>query len=306
MFLRVYNANCIDIMDELIKQGETVDLTITSPPYDNLRSYNGIGDEWNFDIFKDVADRLYKITREGCMVVWICGDQVVKGSETGTSFRQALYFKETGFNLLDTMIWEKDTSAFPSKQNSRRYSQIFEYMFVFCKGKPRTDYQLLCDKPNKWFGHTNFGQKTHYTRKGELIKSKTKFINPVPEFSIRNNVWKQNNAAKDGDKEFRHDAAFPLQLIIDHIKSWSVEGDTVFDPFSGGGTTGVACIKTGRNFIGAEIVPEYYNNLMLPRLRKHKTDEYAIEEHGKTEVKHDIYLTSDMIDDIKEKAGKIH
>lgn len=178
-------------------------------------------------------------------------------------------------------------------------------MFVFCKGKPRTDYQLLCDKPNKWFGHTNFGQQTQYTQEGELKKSKKKFINPVPEFSIRNNVWKQNNASKDGDREFRHDAAFPLQLIIDHIKSWSVEGDVVFDPFAGGGTTGVACIKTGRNFIGTEIVGEYYNNLMIPRLKKHITSAYTLEENEfSTNTPKLVWSNDDMVEFLKRTYGE--
>ena len=120
-----------------------------------------------------------------------------------------------------------------------------------------------------------------------MVNSKKKFINPVPEFSVRNNIWKQNNVSKDGDKEFRHNAAFPLQLAIDHILSWSVEGDLVFDPFGGGFTTGVACIKTNRNFIGCELVKEYYDNLGKPRLIKHLTNEYKIIEDkllGKNET----------------------
>lgn len=265
-------------MDEMIANDIKVDLVITSPPYDNLRSYQGIGDDWNFHIFKEIANRLYKVINDGCCVVWICNDATINGSETLTSFRQALYFKEIGFNVLDTMIWEKDTSSFPAKPDSRRYSQIFDYMFVFVKGKPRTDYTLIKDKPNKWFGHTNFGQQSQRNQIGELVKPKKKHINPVPQFSLRNNIWKQNNASKDGDKEFRHNAAFPLKLVIDHILSWTVENDIVFDPFAGGFTTGVACIKTKRNFIGSEIIDDYYNNLGKPRLLKHITPNYQLIE----------------------------
>lgn len=288
MFLNIFNCNCIDLMDEMILKNIKVDLVLTSPPYDNLRSYKGVGDEWNFEIFKSIAKRLYNVLNDGCCVVWICNDAVIDCSETGTSFKQALYFKEIGFNILDTMIWEKDTSSFPSKPNSRRYTQIFEYMFVFSKGTPRKDYMLIKDKPNKWFGHTNFGQQSQRKQTGEIVESKKKHINPVPEFSLRNNIWKQNNASKDGDKEFRHNAAFPLQLAIDHILSWTVEGDVVFDPFSGGFTTGVACIKTKRNFIGSEIISDYYNDLGKPRLMKHITNDYQLVENNFMEIPNNI------------------
>ena len=278
MYLSIFCDDCNNVMDMMAEKGIKADFAITSPPYDNLRSYQGVGDEWNFDIFKKTAEKLHTTMREGCCLVWICNDATINGSETGTSFRQALYFKEVGFKLLDTMIWEKDTSSFPARPDSRRYSQIFEYMFVFCKGKPRADYTLLRDKPNKWYGHTNFGQQSQRNQKGDIYNSKKKHIDPVPQFSLRNNIWLQNNVSKDGDKEYRHNAAFPVQLIKDHILSWSVEGDTVFDPFGGGFTTGVACIETNRNFIGCEIIKDYYENMGKPRLIKHLNENYELIE----------------------------
>lgn len=277
--INIFNDDCNAVMERMQENGIKIDMVITSPPYDNLRSYQGVGDEWNFEKFKEVANNLYKVVREGCCVVWICNDAVVDCSETGTSFKQALYFKEIGFKILDTMIWQKDTSSFPVKPDSRRYSQIFEYMFIFSKGKPRKDYTLLRDKPNKWSGHTNFGQQSQRSQKGDLVTPNKKYINPVPEFSVRNNIWLQNNVSKDGDKEYRHNAAFPLQLAIDHILSWSVEGDTVFDPFAGGFTSAIACIKTNRNFIGCEIVEDYYTNLGIPRIKKHITDDFKLVEN---------------------------
>lgn len=152
----MYNLFCGDCLKQMKNLDDnSVNLTVTSPPYDNLRNYNGNIECWNFDKFKEIALELYRITVDGGIVVWVVGDATIKGSETGTSFKQALWFMECGFKLHDTMIYEKNSSAFPAARTSKRYTQIFEYMFVFCKGKIRNDITLLCDKPNKWAGHTN-------------------------------------------------------------------------------------------------------------------------------------------------------
>lgn len=248
---KLYLGNCIDVLDGLIVDGVKVDLTVTSPPYDDLRTY-GQTCEWNFDIFKQVADRLYEVTNDGGILVWIVGDATIKGHETLSSFRQALYFDSIGFKMHDTMIYEKNSSSFPAKRTSKRYTQIFEYMFVFVKGKIRDDIVLLADKPNKWAGHTNWGSNTQYDKDGNL--KKTTDIKPVPEFSIRNNIWKYSVGFND---KTGHPAVFPEKLAEDHILSWSVEGDIVLDPFSGSGTTGKMAMMNNRTFIGIERNKEY-------------------------------------------------
>lgn len=233
----------------------TVHLTVTSPPYDDLRSYNKV--LWNFDVFKVIAKELYRVTSDGGVVVWIVNDSVKKGSETGTSFKQALYFMEVGFKLHDTMIFEKNTSSFPAKRNGNRYTQIFEYMFVFVKGKVRVSH-LICDKPNRWKGYVNFGKNTN--RQADDSLKVVKDIKPVPEFSPRNNVWKYqvNYGYSTKDKEaHKHPAIFPEKLAEDHILSWSNEGDNVLDPFAGSGTTLKVARLLNRNFIGIEINKEY-------------------------------------------------
>ncbi len=212
---------------------EFIDLTVTSPPYDNLREYKG----YSFD-FEKIAKELYRVTKQGGVVVWIVGDATMNGSESGTSFKQALFFKEIGFNLHDTMIFEKNSSTFPSRSNGNRYSQIFEYMFVFSVGKPNTA-NLLIDKPNKWAGHKDFSGKLK---------------NPVPDFSPRNNIWKYTTSFND---KTDHPAVFPEQLVADHINTWSNPGDLVNDGFMGSGTTAKMAKQLGRNFIGSEISSEY-------------------------------------------------
>ena len=174
----IYNENCVNVMQKLYEEGTKVDLTVTSCPYDNLRNYNN-SSEWNFEVFKQVAQGLYNITADGGVVVWVVGDATVNGSETGTSFKQALYFMELGFKLHDTMIFEKNSSSFPAKRNGKRYTQIFEYMFVFVKGKIKTG-NLICDKANKWAGFTNWGNNTNYNKNGELVP--TNNIKPIQEF----------------------------------------------------------------------------------------------------------------------------
>lgn len=257
----IFNCDCIDGLKKM--KDNSVDLTVTSPPYDNLRTYDDTC-EWSFDIFKPIAEQLYRVTKKGGVVVWVVGDAVVNGSETGSSFRQALYFMECGFKLHDTMIYEKNSSTFPAKRTSKRYSQIFEYMFVFTKGKIRDDISLIADKKNKWAGWTNWGSHTQYDVQGNL--KKTKDIKPIAEYSLRTNIWKYSVSFND---KTGHPAVFPEKLAEDHILSWTKEGDVVFDPFMGSGTTAKMAMLTKRNFFGFEKNPDYYN-ICLERIEKYK------------------------------------
>ena len=232
---KCYNENCLDTMAKM--PDNFVDLTVTSPPYDNLRTYNG----YSFD-FEAVAKELYRVTKQGGVVVWVVGDATIKGSETGTSFRQALYFKEIGFNLHDTMIYEKSGMAYP---DSTRYHNVFEFMFVLSKGYP-SKTNLIKDRENLYKGVCG-GNK-----RGGLCKR--------ADFGARFNIWRfangRDNSSKDRDA-FKHPAIFPEQLANDHIISWSNEGDLVYDPFMGSGTTAKMAILNKRDWIGSEISEEY-------------------------------------------------
>ena len=214
-----------------------VDLVLTSPPYDNLRDYEG----YEFD-FQSIAKELYRVTKN--VLVWVVGDSTNKGSESGSSFRQALYFMQLGFKLHDTMIYEKNSPAYPANRNGNRYTQIFEYMFVFSKGE--VPKQLISDKPNKWAGYKDFSGKLK---------------NPVPDFSPRNNIWKYTTSFNG----VKHPAPFPEALAKDHVLSWSRPNEIVYDPFMGSGTTAKAAKELGRNYIGSEI-SESYVAIALKRL----------------------------------------
>jgi len=251
---------CGNAIEQLkLLMDESIDLTITSPPYDNLRTYNGkIKDEVIYDNtfsfpFNEMADQLYRVTKEGGVVVWVVNDQVINGGESGNSFRQALKFKEVGFTLYDTMIYLKNGSPFPEKG---RYSQVFEFMFVFSKGKPKS-INLIKDKPNKWAGTLPFGTPSKRMKNGELRKGE-KY--QVAQFGTRTNVWKINNgkgySTKDNEA-FKHPAIFPENLAEDHILTWSNEGDIVLDPMCGSGTTLKMAKLNNRNFIGFDINDDY-------------------------------------------------
>ena len=236
----IYHGDCLDIMPTLADK--SIDLTVTSPPYDNLRTYNGNS---QFD-FEGIAKELYRVTKNGGVVVWVVADATIKGSETGTSFKQALYFKEIGFNLHDTMIWVKDGGGAIGSQLC--YVQNFEYMFVFSKGKPASINRIR-DKANLSFGKDKSGVGRR-TKEGFHKIEQRKLCG---EFSVRNNWWYVP------PEKGEHPAVFPLRLATDHILSWSSEGDTILDPFAGSGTTGIAALHTKRNAILIEKDEQYFN-----------------------------------------------
>lgn len=253
-------GNCLDVMKEL--EDECIDLIVTSPPYDNIRNYNG----YSFD-FENIANEIYRIMKPGGVVVWVIGDAVINKSESGSSFKQALYFMSLGFKLHDTMIYEKNGASFPARRNGNRYSQVFEYMFVFSKDAPPKTAHLICDKENRWAGYTTFGKASYRNKDGELIERKMK---PIPTHSPRFNVWKYNTGkgySTNDDEAYEHPAIFPEELAEDHILSWSDEGDLVLDPFSGSGTTCKMAYKNRRNFIGIDC-SEDYNNIGKARVEK--------------------------------------
>lgn len=209
-----------------------VDLVVTSPPYDGLRKYNG----YSFD-FESVAKELFRVVKVGGVVVWVVSDEVKGGGKTGTSLRHCLGLQANGFKIHDYMIYQKNSPAFPAKRDGSRYTQIFEFVFVLSNGYPKT-VNLICDKKNKWAGFSSFDGK----------------IPPVPETSPRNNIWKYATSFND---KTGHPAVFPEQLAADHIYSWSDEGDLVYDPFMGSGTTAKMAHLQNRKWIGSEISAEY-------------------------------------------------
>ncbi len=244
MIGNVMNTDCLEAM-KLIPDN-SIDLVLTSPPYDNLRDYEG----YSFN-FKETAKQIERVLKHGGVCVWVVGDAVVNNSESGTSFKQALYFKEIGLNLHDTMIYEKNGSPYPEKN---RYYQCFEYMFVFSKGKPKT-VNLISDRKNKWSG--SWGNRSVRNKAGELKAGEKIECN---EFGVRFNIWRINNGFGFSSKDkisHQHPAIFPDKLAQDHIKSWSNERDLILDPFLGSGTTARACKDLSRRFIGVEISEKY-------------------------------------------------
>lgn len=286
MDINIFNKDAEEFLKQL--PDNSIDMSIQSPPYDHLRKYQGAGDDWNFDKFKAIADQLYRVMKEGSVTVWVVGDATVNGGRTLTCFRQALYFQEIGFLIHDDMIWQKPTSARPQSRNSKRYSNIYEHFFILVKGKKiRQDITLICDKPNKYAGLGSWGHISDRKSGDDDLINLNKKIRNIPEFSLRNNIWVCNMANVDGDKEFKHPAAFSIPLVKDNILSWSVEGDLVLDCFMGSATTAIACMDTKRRFVGCELIDKYYDEMAKPRIMKHMTNEYTLYENTLENLKHE-------------------
>lgn len=257
--MKLNKIYCESNLETMVKMpNEFIDLVVTSPPYDDLRTYNG----YSFP-FEDIAKELYRITKQGGVVVWVVSDATKNGSESGTSFKQALYFKEQGFNLHDTMIYQKNSYPFPP---SNRYYQQFEYMFILSKNKPKTVNLLKCQSGNKKRKSTQRnkdGTTTYFESDGNKKR-------------IMDNVWLEDTGymRTTKDKEaYKHPAMFPESLCEKHILTWSNEANLVYDPFMGSGTTAKMAILNNRNFIGSEISQEYVDiaNKRIEPLLKEQT-----------------------------------
>lgn len=252
--MRLFNEDCLKILSRL--KPEVIDLVITSPPYDNLRVYGG--HEWNDKTWRQILVALYKSLKSGGVIVWIVNDSTIKGSETGNSFRQALYALSVGFNLHDTMIYSKDNP--PPIGGNTRYYASFEYMFIFSKGNPKTFNPITRKRRNKWNDKRTKRVRAVTRNKNGVFSKKDVSLNQ--NLIKLSNVW---NYTVSGGRvatnkiAHKHPAIFPESLVRDHILSWSNENDMVLDPFMGSGTVGYVSNKLNRRFIGVEIEPEYFS-----------------------------------------------
>ena len=223
---------------------EIVDLTVTSPPYDDLRSYKG----YHFD-FEGIAQGLFNVTKPGGIVVWVVGDKIVKGNRTMTSFRQALHFQSLGFNVHDVMIYKKKNTPF---MRSNAYTNCYEFMFVFSKGAPNTFNPIKEQTVRQGL------EKMPANKKADGINNKV--LSKLNPLKSRTNIWEYavGLGGTTSDRiAFKHPAVFPEKLAEDHILSWSNPGDLIFDPMAGSGTTLKMALKNGRNYLGCDISKEY-------------------------------------------------
>jgi len=251
---KIIKGDCLEVMKTF--ENNSIDMILTSPPYDNLRDYKG----YTFN-FEGIAKEIYRVLKDGGVCVWIVGDATIKGSETGTSFKQALYFKEIGFNLHDTMIWEKH--SFNHDPRNKRYKQHFEYNFILSKGRPKT-YNEIKDVPVK-----NAGKRYKSSKRLPNGEIRDYGYITMNDFQARSNIWKIGQ-----DTTNKHPAPFPEKLAEDHILSWSNEGDKILDPMAGSGTTLKMAKKNNRNYIGIEISQEYIDiiNKRLSQLTEDNKD----------------------------------
>jgi DNA modification methylase len=292
---KIHQGDCLEIMKQI--DDNSINLVVTSPPYDNLRDYKG----YTFN-FEGIAKELFRIIKKGGVVVWVVGDATIKGSETGTSFKQALYFKEIGFNLHDTMIYKK-VNPIPLTHN--RYEQGFEFMFVFSKGKPKTFNPIMVECKTKGKEYNIIRPKgidgsSKRNREEVVITKNTKYRDNIFEYSVGHK--KQETGC--------HSAPFPEKLAEDHILSWSNKGDIVLDIMCGSGTTCKMALKNNRNFLGFEISEEYCKiaNKRIDELSsKQEEDELPVTICPLNDGKDEISLCKScycMTKTIKSKCGK--
>jgi site-specific DNA-methyltransferase (adenine-specific) len=255
---QILNGNHLEILKDF--PDNSIDLVITSPPYDDLRVYKG----YIFN-YKDLAKELLRVVKQGAVIVWVIKDAVKNGNRTLTSYKHALFFQEIGFNVFDVMIFSKTTTSLP---HTNRFSDTFEYMFIFSKGIPKT-INMIKDRKNKYAGTKTWGKRKIREKNGELSERGITKVNP---FGIRTNIWEYSVGYQKTTSDkiaFDHPATFPEALVRDHIYAWSNEGDIVLDPMVGSGTTIKMAYLMNRNFIGIDISEEYCN-ISKQRLEKYK------------------------------------
>ena len=253
--ITLHLQDCIEWMQGV--DSDSIDMTLTSPPYDNIRNYEG----YSFD-FESTAKELYRITKPGGVVIWNVADQTVDGSETCTSMKQALYFVECGFKLHDTMIYLKKN---PMPSSGKRYHQSWEYIFCFSKGVPNTfnPIEVECKysnlNANQKYRGVDGNKNYKVTKRNAVSKVKNVF-----EYIIGGGHTTKDKIA------FEHPAIMPEKLAEDQIKTWTNEGDIVIDPFAGSGTTAKMCLMNHRKFYGCEVSEEYCN-IFIKRLEQFET-----------------------------------
>lgn len=238
----IYNDDCVHFMSTM--SDESIDLTVTSPPYDNLRNYNG----YKFET-EPIAKELYRITKKGGVCVWVVGDKIIKGNKSLTSFKQALIFQKIGWNVHDVMIYKKKNTPF---MRSNGYTNCFEYMFIFSKGSPKTF------NPIKTATVRSGNELLVHNKGADGLNKKT--MGTLNTEKVKTNIWEYAVGLGGTTKDkiaFKHPATFPEQLAQDHINSWSNPGDLVFDPMSGSGTTCKMALLSGRQYLGCDISDEY-------------------------------------------------
>ena len=256
--ITLHHGDCLEVMKSI--PDKSIDLVLTSPPYGEIKNYNG-SLVWNFDIFKAIANELFVKLSKGACIIWVVADQTKKGTESGDSFKQVLYFKEIGLNIHDTMIFRK-LNYQPLTHN--RYEQEFEYIFCLSNGKPKTFNPIKV--PCRYAGKKTFSSPNFYKSNNDSLESVGGYT--IKDTKIKGNIFEYRVGSLTETSNFKHPAMFPISLVTDQLQSWSNEGDIIMDPFMGSGSTGVACKNLNRSFIGIEKNDKYFN-IAKERIENH-------------------------------------
>lgn len=240
----IYCGDCVELMKHI--EPNSIDLVVTSPPYDSLRNYNG----FSFT-FEKIAAALHIVLKDRGIAVWVVGDKIEDGNRSLTGFRQAIYFQELGFKIHDVMIYEKKNTPF---MRSNAYTNCYELMIVLAKKGPKTFNPIMVGTRRKGY------EMLPHNKMADGINKK--ILGKLNETKVRNNIWQYAVGLGGTTKDkiaFTHPAVFPERLAEDHILSWTNEGDVVLDPMCGSGTTCKMAMVNNRRYIGIDISEEYCN-----------------------------------------------
>lgn len=264
-----------DVAKNLVNLGDnSINCTITSPPYFGLRKYSDnheseIGKEPDLKDYisnlQNIFGTLWHKTRDDGTLFLNLGDSYIDNQLQGVPWRVALALADVGWILRSDIIWKKP-NAMPSSIKNR-FTVEHEYVFFFSKKKKGYSfYQDAVREPHVTFSENSKmrGGRNHLGKRGGTPEAGKNAGNS----NLHDGRWDQAFHPLGRNKrtvweiplgKFRgaHFAVFPEKLVETCINVATVEGDLVFDPFTGSGTTGLVAIRSGRNFLGCELVPEY-------------------------------------------------
>jgi DNA modification methylase len=226
--------------------GEKAELLFTSPPYSDMREYTGDG-----DLSLENLVRFIPTFYECCDYQVINLGLQRKDNEVYEYWNEYIKAaKDCGYKLLSWNVWNREGGGFSMQAITAMFAIQHEWIFVF--GKSRKDLNLTV--PNQRAGRQSDPSTTVRQRDGSTTREDTDFtIRPFRQLSTVQTIMQEQSRVYT---KF-HPAIFPVSLPEEYIKAMTNDGDVVAEPFSGSGTTLVACENLGRRCRAIEISPAY-------------------------------------------------
>ncbi len=243
---KIICGDCVEVLKSI--PDNSIDLVVTSPPYDGIRKYNG----FSFNLHS-TGKELFRVLKDGGIIAMVIQDQTKNFGKSLTSFKTIIdWCENVGFKLFETIIYKKHGAE--GAWWTKRFRVDHEYIPIFLKGeRPAYFNKEPLKIPSKHGGKTMTGCATRLTN-GKTLKSKRVFINPM---KCRGTLWDYTTCGDGTRLKHQHPATFPDKIPVDFIRCFCPKNGIVLDPFIGSGTTALAAIQLNRNYIGIDISKEY-------------------------------------------------